>query len=341
MFPLIYKCLSRNSYKESTYEIVPIRYQDRFDIMKWRNEQMYHLRQSKTLTEDDQERYFSNVVAHLFDKEQPEQILFSYLKNDVCIGYGGLVHIHWTDKNAELSFIMDTKLEASHFAFHWQMYLRLIEKVAFADLGLHKIYTYAFDLRPHLYSVLEEVGFVLEARLMEHCLYDGIYKDVLIHSKWNSELLFRIPSLSDAQLYYDWTNDPEVRNFSYQSDVVPYDSHVKWFVNKLKDENCFMYLFYYSPQKYVGQVRIQKLNETNAEIGVSIDKNYRGKGLAAMIISKASTDYLNNQTSSVINAYVKEENVSSSKGFEKAGYHLLGIKSIKGVNSFHYIKSNE
>ncbi|MBK8827806.1 MAG: GNAT family N-acetyltransferase, partial [Saprospiraceae bacterium] len=86
--------------------------------MKWRNEQMYHLRQSKLLTVDDQERYFTNVVAHLFDKEQPDQILFSYIEGDVCIGYGGLVHINWIDKNAELSFIMDTKLESNHFAFH-------------------------------------------------------------------------------------------------------------------------------------------------------------------------------------------------------------------------------
>ena len=41
---------------DGQYKIVPIRYEDRFDIMKWRNEQMYHLRQSKPLTEEDQER---------------------------------------------------------------------------------------------------------------------------------------------------------------------------------------------------------------------------------------------------------------------------------------------
>lgn len=340
-FPIKYKVLNLDEISDGQYKIVPVRYEDRFNIMKWRNEQMYHLRQSKPLSEDDQERYFTNVVAQLFDKEQPDQILFSYLEGDVCIGYGGLVHINWIDKNAELSFIMDTKLEAKYFEFHWQTYLGLIEKVAFTNIGLHKVFTYAFDLRPHLYKVIEDVGFELEARLKEHCLYDGIFKDVLIHSKWNTALLYRKPIMSDAQLYFDWTNDADVRKFSYHSDEISFDDHINWFEGKLNDENCFMYLFYYAPQKYVGQVRIQKSDETNAEIGVSIDKRYRGKGLASVIISKASAEFLNNQQSCIIHAYIKEENVSSAKGFEKAGYKMIGMKNIKGAISFHFIKSKE
>lgn len=185
MFPSKYKVLNLSEVSDGQYKILPIRFEDRFNIMKWRNEQMYHLRQSKLLTVDDQESYFTNVVAHLFDKEQPDQILFSYIEGDVCIGYGGLVHINWIDKNAELSFIMDTKLESNHFAFHWQNYLRLIEKVAFNSLALHKIQTFAFDIRPHLYPVLEGFNFKLEARLKEHCYFNGEYIDVLIHAKIN------------------------------------------------------------------------------------------------------------------------------------------------------------
>jgi hypothetical protein len=50
--------------------------EDRFDIMKWRNEQIYHLRQDKPLTAEDQEYYFSNVIASLFEQAKPNQILF-------------------------------------------------------------------------------------------------------------------------------------------------------------------------------------------------------------------------------------------------------------------------
>lgn len=183
-----YVCLQQQRQSLGRYTIVPLRYADRFDIMRWRNEQIYHLRQTHPLTEADQQRYFDVVVARLYDQQQPDQILFSYLDGDTCIGYGGLVHISWTDRHAEISFIMDTRLEAAHFAEHWSNWLTMLRRVAFDDLGLHKIYTYAFDLRPHLYDVLEQNGFQREATLKEHCLFEGTYKDVVIHSIRNSHV---------------------------------------------------------------------------------------------------------------------------------------------------------
>lgn len=182
-FPNQYKILNTNHWAYGKHSLVPIRYEDRFDIMKWRNEQIYHLRQTEPLTESVQNKYFENVVLKLFDADFPDQILFSYLEDNKCIGYGGLVHINWKDKNAEISFIMNTVLEKEHFHFHWKTFLGLIQKMAFADLGFHKIFTYAFDLRPHLYSALETAGFQKEAELKEHCLFEGEYINVIIHSK--------------------------------------------------------------------------------------------------------------------------------------------------------------
>ena len=182
----IYKSLNKQVVTDGEYSIVPIRYHDRLEIMKWRNEQLFHLRQNKPLTEKQQNNYFDTVVAKLFNQEQPDQILFSYLEGDNCIGYGGLVHMNWTDKNAEISFIMDTKLEENYFEFHWKSFLALIEKVAFNDLNFHKIYVFAFDLRPYLYEVLVKCNYYREAVLKEHCYIDGCFKDVVIYSKLKS-----------------------------------------------------------------------------------------------------------------------------------------------------------
>lgn len=186
IFPKKYKSLKVNVYNIGEYSIVPIRFKDRLDIMNWRNEQIYHLRQNKLLTEKNQDFYFENVVAKLFNQKKPNQILFSYLKNDKCIGYGGLVHINWIDKNAEISFIMNTSLEKEEFNFHWATYLSLIEKLSFSELGLHKIFIYAFDLRTHLYDAIEAVNYKLDARLNEHCFFNGKFIDVLIYSKISS-----------------------------------------------------------------------------------------------------------------------------------------------------------
>ena len=180
-----YKCLNKNRFIYKDYKIVPIRYEDSLDIMKWRNEQMYHLRQDKLLTEKSQDDYYNGTVDKLFDQEKPNQILFSYLKNGNCIGYGGLVHINWIDKNAEISFIMNTDLEEDHFHFHWSTYLKMIESLAFEELGFHKLYVYAFDLRPHLYEVLLSSGYFRDATLKQHCYFNDKFIDVVIHSKLN------------------------------------------------------------------------------------------------------------------------------------------------------------
>ena len=118
-----YKCLNQQVFEAKQYKLVPLRDEDKYDIMQWRNEQIYHLRQNKPLTKEAQENYFQTVVSSLFEQEQPNQILFSYLENDVCIGYGGLVHINWIDKHAEISFIINTQLEKDFFDFHWVTYL--------------------------------------------------------------------------------------------------------------------------------------------------------------------------------------------------------------------------
>ena len=181
-----YKVLKRQTFTEGNFAIVPIRMEDRYAIMKWRNEQLFHLRQHKPLTNEEQNLYFNTVVAGLFSQEQPVQILFSYLDGDKCIGYGGLVHINWIDKNAEISFITNTSIKNERYAFHMSTFLGLLEEVAIKELGFHKLFTFAFDVRPEIYPILEKNGFKKEAVLKDHCLFNGDFKDVIIHAKFNT-----------------------------------------------------------------------------------------------------------------------------------------------------------
>lgn len=187
-FPNKYSCLNKNEFSLDQFKMISLRYEDRLEIMKWRNEQIYHLRQNKPLTIKDQEKYFTDTIPDLFEKKQPNQLLFSFLENTNCIGYGGLVRINWLDKNAEISFIMNTELEKNNFDKYWYIFLSLIEEIAFKEINLHKIYTYAFDLRPHLYDVLTNSGYIEEARLKEHCLFQNNYIDILIHTKTNDRV---------------------------------------------------------------------------------------------------------------------------------------------------------
>jgi RimJ/RimL family protein N-acetyltransferase len=184
-----YRCLAQQVFEQGKYKIVPIRAEDKNIIMQMRNEQIYHLRQQELLTTEAQEKYFATTIVSLFEQETPNQILFSFLKNDVCIGYGGLVHINWIDKNAEISFIIKPTLEKEYFQECWINFLSMIENVSFIQLNLHKIFTYAFDLRPHLYKAVEAAGFIKEATFKEHCLFEKKFIDIIIHCKINNNAI--------------------------------------------------------------------------------------------------------------------------------------------------------
>jgi RimJ/RimL family protein N-acetyltransferase len=178
-----YTALNKQIYTLGDYSIVPIRQEDRYDIMRWRNEQIYHLRQEKLLTREDQDKYFKGIVLKSFTEKQPGQILFSYLNKNKCIGYGGLVHINWVDRNAEISFLIETSFGKDLFEFHWTNFIQMIERVATDGLHLHKIFTYAYDVRPHIYEILEKNSFIKEAVLKEHCFTGDKFIDVIIHSR--------------------------------------------------------------------------------------------------------------------------------------------------------------
>lgn len=314
-----YKILNQQVFSLGSFEICPIRYQDRFDIMKWRNEQIYHLRQNKPLTENDQNNYFETVVSKLFTQDNPSQILFSFLKNGVLIGYGGLVHINWINHNAEISFVLNTKFKDEEFDFHWSTYLKLIEKCAFEDLELHKIYTYAFDVRPHLYAILEKNEFRREATLKDHCFFEGNYLDVIIHEKTN-KIICREATISDCNIYYKWVNNIDVRQNSFASEHIGIETHANWFINSLKDKSTIMYVFEYEG-KEMGQVRFN-LEKNIATIDVSIDSKFRGKSLASKILKIAMLRQLKTNNSIVFKAQVKSKNIKSIKSFKSVGFTI-------------------
>lgn len=333
-----YKCLKNQVFENENFSLIPIRDSDKYDILEIRNSQIEHLRQDKTLTKENQENYFTNVVSKLFDEEKPNQLLFSFLQNDEFVGYGGLVHINWIDKNTEISFVMKTEMQAENFEYFWINYLELLEKIAFQELNFHKIYTYAFDIRPKLYVALEKSGFNQDARLKEHCLFKDKFIDVVMHSKINKNLNFRKAEKSDCKIYFEWTNDKSVREQSFNSDEVLFENHEKWFLNKIDDKSCLMLIFQNNENQNIGQVRIQKAENNSAIIGVSVSKEFRGKGFAATIIEIASLNFLRQNPDFEILAYIKEENSGSIKSFEKAKFQFKEKINYENFLSFHYTK---
>jgi RimJ/RimL family protein N-acetyltransferase len=334
-----YKCLTEREFVFERYKLIPIRFEDRHLIREWRNQQIEILRQKEPLTVEKQDSYFEQVVAKLFQHERPTQLLFSFLEDEKFIGYGGLVHIDWESRNAEVSFLTNTErtVDTEQFVSDWTIFLRILKRVASQELDFIKIYTYAFDTRPLLYKALENSSFVQEARLKIHVLVKEKRVDVLIHSCFLDSIKFRMAAKEDAILYFNWANDVEVRKNSFITNKISYEEHVKWFNNKLVSEKCFFYLFSNIEGIPVGQVRIESYDEETV-IGISLDRAFRGKSIGGKMLKMATTDYLDRHPTGKISAYIKCENISSYKSFIAADFKEVQSVSKEGSKSFKLLK---
>ena len=333
----VYKCLPYPEFTNGNFKLVPIRDEDKYSIMQWRNEQIDILRQQDTLTKEKQDAYFKNVVDQLFVQEKPSQLLFSFLENGVLVGYGGLVHINWEHRNAEISFLTATARNQSQFESDWKNYLTILKQLTSLHLNFIKIYTYAYDIRPHLYPVLIESNFVEEARLKSHAVINQKNYDVLIHSCFLNSLTFRMARKEDVLLYFNWTNDEDVRRNSFNENAVEYESHCQWFYSKLASPGCRMYLFSDLEGKPVGQVRVEA-QKSETVIGISVDKFFRGKSFSAKMLIQATGHYLSELPESEIVAYIKYENKPSYRSFVTAGFSEKDEVLVNGIKSYRLIK---
>lgn len=152
-------------------------------IKKWRNEQISVLRQNKILTDEDQYKYYNDVILPSMAENQPHLILFSYLLSGCCIGYGGFTNIDWIARKAEISFLLDTERAADPKLYQneFSIFLGLVKKNAFNELNLNRLFTETFDIRPVHVDTLLNNGFELEGKLRQHVVSGGEFVNSLIH----------------------------------------------------------------------------------------------------------------------------------------------------------------
>ena len=145
-----------------------------------------------------------------------------------------------------------------------------------------------------------------------------MYKNIL-------QILFRhfgtIQSARETdveQLFY-LSNDQTVRRYSLNHKKIKWESHMRWFKERLSNNNYVIYiieLFGY----FIGQVRF-KIDRSRREavISVSLTSKARGLGLSSLVIQKALLLFRRYHVP-IIKAYILKDNVISEKSFQRAGF---------------------
>lgn len=134
-----------------------------------------------------------------------------------------------------------------------------------------------------------------------------------------------------TESYYRWLNDPTITQFLecrfYPNTIEKLDEYVK---SKQADfNNIFLAIVTKENHRHIGNIKLGPINWIHrfADIGIIIgEKDCWGKGYASEAISlvtKFSFDTLNLHK---LTAGCYEMNQGSVKAFQKAGFHIEGIR---------------
>ncbi len=163
--------MSRFAASRERHQYVELRHADIQRLRDWRNRQLDVLRQKTPLSEEEQERWFEEVVLPTHGADRPRFLLVSILEDGKrFIGYGGLTNVDWDHARAEVSFLLDPERadDPELYERDFATFLEFLKEWAFRTLGLHRLYTETYDHRAHHITILEEAGFELEGTLRDH-----------------------------------------------------------------------------------------------------------------------------------------------------------------------------
>lgn len=150
-------------------------------LVKWRNNPsvLAHCLNQKPITIESNESFFHENIetnkyvqymSEILDEvtgETSEPIATVYLKN-----------IDKTNKRCELCFFISDKQEWNTEAH--VLSIKMLLKKAFDEMGMHKIYSYAFYKFINEASLLKKAGFTMEAILREEVINEkGEFDDIV------------------------------------------------------------------------------------------------------------------------------------------------------------------
>ncbi|MFZ5987160.1 MAG: GNAT family N-acetyltransferase [Bacillota bacterium] len=129
----------------------------------------------------------------------------------------------------------------------------------------------------------------------------------------------------DCDLLFEWVNDESVRRNAFNTNIISYEDHKKWFYEKLCSGLSFIYICCAEGEP-VGQIRID-VEEDTGIISYSVAKQHRGKGYGTTILKEVlNLVEANDIKVCKLVGRVKHTNTPSQKAFEKAGYERMENK---------------
>ena len=139
------------------------------------------------------------------------------------------------------------------------------------------------------------------------------------------EITHRTATLDDAGILLTWRNDPSVREFSLNSELIPIDEHLKWLSDRLERTQIEPFFLFVADHRVIGMSRLDVVSEEadKYKISVLVDPNQHGKGIGTRILHITCETFFSLHSDYTIVAKVHKLNLVSQKLFTNAGFELL------------------
>jgi len=142
-------------------------------------------------------------------------------------------------------------------------------------------------------------------------------------------LRLRRATAADAAALWQLANDPLVRRSSLRTELIDWDDHIAWFQARLASPDSRLWLADLDGA-LLGQVRYDRVNESDLEVSVSIAGAFRRRGLATFLLRHTAGLALAELRAQRIRAFVREENAASIGTFLKLDYAPAGRELVAG-----------
>jgi len=137
----------------------------------------------------------------------------------------------------------------------------------------------------------------------------------------NDDLIIKEATLDDMMDVYYLSNDPLVRQNSFNTEKIKLEDHKKWYFDKINNKEVFFYVIRDKvTTELISYIRFEKEKNDEYIASLAILEKFRGKGLGYKLLKLVSSEVINKKEVNKINAFIKPENIASIKTFKKAGY---------------------
>ncbi|GAC1454504.1 MAG: GNAT family N-acetyltransferase [Gemmatimonadaceae bacterium] len=129
----------------------------------------------------------------------------------------------------------------------------------------------------------------------------------------------RLAEARDAELIWQWRNDPETRANSFSVAPIPWPKHREWFAGRLVDPSVRIYIVEDDLMGPVAHVRYNRRQDV-AEVHLMVGPEFRGRRFGVQALRSTLPLALGELKVGRIEAVIKRTNPASRRVFERSGF---------------------